>query len=185
MKTTWQGFLLGSLVLVSAANGQLVKGNPPMRDAATHEDLRVMRERDDADPMNQGVPVKAHDPDRVWLPEDLLARSEVLSFQGFSTLVPKGAILHVPAALQERLRKVKGSELQTWAEFFAANRGWILTHEVSRAQAGGRVPLDPQAVAGFQNSSYLIVATMKGGPISMLPPKEGTTVQPLPVASNR
>ena len=94
-----------------------------------------------------------------------------------SRLVPKRAILHTPAAMSARIKLQPGSKIQTWADFFAVNRAWITTVEVSRAQAEGKLPLAEEVVKRIEKSTSVVVATYQGGPISVLAPKTPAPAQ--------
>jgi hypothetical protein len=168
MKTLLKHGLLiaGSGIWVAAATAA------PMRDAATHEQLAAkLRGVQQADPMLKLEPAKGQDPTKENRIPDLLSQSDFLCFGGRATLVPKRAILHVPENLAERLKMQVGTPIQSWADFFAANRGWIATMEVTRAQAEGREAFDEDTTKRLQDSVQVVVATFQAGPISVLPPK--------------
>jgi len=155
--------------LASAAFGGTA---PTMRDAVTHDQLSLAyRKAAQEDPMRKLKPAKGPDPSVVNQPEDLVASSDIMSFGGRATLVPKRAILHVPKNLEDRIKFVPGSKIMSWADFFALNRGWITTVEVSRVQAEGNKALADEISERVQKSSNLVVATYQGGPISVLPLK--------------
>jgi hypothetical protein len=162
-------FLIAAILPASAAD------NPPgprMRDAATHEQLvMTYRQASNEDPMRHMPPAKGSDPSIVNLPKDLVADSDILCFGGSATLVPKRAILNMPKNLADRLKFQPGSKIQSWSDFFALNRGWITTVEVSRIQAEGNKPLEVEISDRVRKSANLVVATYQGGPISVLPPK--------------
>lgn len=144
----------------------------PMRDAATGEQLNLAyRKAMQEDPMRKLAPAKAADPSVVHQPRDLLSQSDIICFGGMATLVPKRAILHIPANLADRLKFKEGSKIQGWADFFSQNGGWITTVEVSRGQAEGNLALADETAKRVQKSASLIVATYLGGPISVLPLK--------------
>jgi len=148
-----------------------------MREAAIHTDLTgIYRKAEQADPMRNMPPAKGVDPSTVNQPKDLVASSDILCFGGIATLVPKRAIMNIPKNLQDRLKFLPGSKIKSWADFFALNRGWITTVEVSREQAEGNKALDEKIADRVSKSANLIVATYKGGPISVLPLK--ATVEP-------
>jgi len=68
-----------------------------MRDAATHEQLVTsLHEAGRTDPLKQMKPSKGEDPSVVNRPQDLISQSDIISFQGIQTLVPKRAILQIP-----------------------------------------------------------------------------------------
>lgn len=150
-------------------------GIAQMRDAVTANDLAKKYEKVHLNNPLKNLKekeIKGPDPTKTNQPVDILASSDFLSFQGRATLVPKKAILTIPKNYKDRIRLVPGSKIMTWADFFALNRGWIKTHEVTRAQAEGNEPFDEAVVENLAKSSIVVVATYKGGPISVLPPKE-------------
>ncbi len=144
----------------------------PMRDAATHEQIvQTLRRAQQADPMNRMEASEGEDPSVVNRPKDILSESDIISFNGIATLVPKRAIIQIPETYRPRLGFVAGSRLVGWPEFYALNRGWITTVEVSRAQAQGNVPLAEEVEEHLSKSRNLVVATFHGGPISKHPLK--------------
>lgn len=154
---------------------------PLMRDAATHEQLvSQFRIVDREDPMRNMKPSNQADPSKVHQPESLIRSSDILCFGGVAVLVPKRAILQLPSKLADRLKFIPGSPFVSWADFYAANRGWITTVEVTRTQAEGNLDLDKETHERITKSMNLIVATYLTGPISVLPLKvaeEKTTEQ--------
>jgi hypothetical protein len=142
------------------------------KEAPKHADIdgafkRALREN----PM-KNLPPKAGEGDaEVAAPVDLIASSDILCHRGKATFVPKRSILVRPRSLEGRLALVKNSQIVTWADFFKLNRDWIKTIEVTRVQAEGGEPLSEDAYEMLEGSKILVVATYKGGPISMLPLK--------------
>lgn len=152
--------------------GRLSAAEPVMRDAATHEELSAtLRVAINKGPLAELKPAPGPDPSKVNIPESIVATSDFLSFSGKATLVPKKAILHVPANMADRVKHQPGSTIQTWAEFYAMNRAWITTVEVSRVQAEGNEPLAEDLLKRNAKSSSLVIATYLSGPISVLPLK--------------
>lgn len=150
-----------------------VHGAPQMRDAVTHDELIQKHQKSVSEnPLAHMkiTPNEAVDPTTVK-PVDILASSDILSFGGLATLVPKQAILCIPAQYQTRIKLAPGSKIVSWSDFYAANRGWIKTMEVSRTQAEGKEPFDEKTAESLSKSSMVVVATYKTGPISVLPPK--------------
>lgn len=143
-----------------------------MRDAATHDQLSLAyRKASQQDPMRNMQPAKGEDPSVVNRPKDIVSESDVICYNGMATLVPKRAILNMPAAMRDRLKFQPGVQLMGWADFHAQNRGWITTVEVSRVQAEGNEALKEEISDRISKSSSLVVATFMGGPISVLPLK--------------
>jgi hypothetical protein len=144
-----------------------------MRDAATHNELSLaLRKADQMDPMKNMVPTKGEDPSLSNRPKDILSDSDIISFKGLATLVPKRAILQIPKNHAGLIKLEPGARIVSWSDFYAANRGWITTVEVSRVQAEGNQPFTEETRKFMGTCRNLIVATYKGGPISVLPLKE-------------
>jgi hypothetical protein len=158
-------FIAGGLATLSHLHA-----NPTIRDAASHEQLAAkLRQADQTDPMKQLVAKTEVPAVPVHQPESLMSRSDVISFGGIAALVPKRAILSLPAKFKDRIGTEGNPRLVSWAEFYAANKGWISIHEVTRPQASGKAPLGDAALAQIDKGTTLIIATFMGGPISVLP----------------
>lgn len=164
--------LLRTVVLVTAAGSLATAETPVMRDAATHDELsNTLRVAMNTSPLTEQKPAPGPDPSKVNPSDSLVSQSDFLSFGGRATLVPKQAILHIPANMADRVKLQPGSRIQTWAEFYAMNRGWITTVEVTRIQAGGNQALAEELTGRIGKSSHIVVATYQSGPISVLPLK--------------
>jgi hypothetical protein len=162
--------ILTLCAIVLAANNHLC-AQPEMRDAATHKQLqKISQDAVMRDPMKK-LPVAYESDPAKDAPKDLVSQSDILSFDGTFTLVPKRAILAIPDNLAARTHLAGATKLVGWADFYANNRGWITTLEVTREQAEGNSPIDEDIVASFKDSTKIVVATYHGGPISILPLK--------------
>jgi hypothetical protein len=168
-KTLARGF---AIAVCAAMAAKATAEGPVMRDAVTEEQLVLaQRNASQVDPMKNLPVTKAVDPATLNHPQDLLSQSDILCFDGIATLVPKHAILQIPAAYAERLKITPAAQIVGWADFFAANRGWITTVEISRVQAEGNEPIAEDTRKLLAKSRNLVVATYQGGPISLLAPK--------------
>lgn len=146
---------------------------PKFRDAATHEQLvKKLKRSDQYDPMKNLKTAEGEDPSKHNQPLNLLEQSDVICFNGLATLVPKRAILATPSSHKDRLTIQPGARIVGWSDFYAQNRGWITTVEVSRVQAEGNHPMNEETTERIGKSRNLIVATFSGGPISVLPLKQ-------------
>lgn len=166
--------LRNSLQLSILAIGVLSAHAEPVRirDAATHEQLsQALRESQQADPMSFLPAAQGEDPAPASRPADLLSESDIISFGGLATLVPKRAILRIPDHLRERIGLHPGARLVGWSEFHALNIAWINTIEVTRTQAEGSEAIGEAGKELLRTSEKLVVATYQRGPISVLPPK--------------
>lgn len=163
----------GIVLALAATSIAETTTKPVMRDAATHQQLaNTLRKVEQLDPMKKLVEAKGVDPSVVNRPKDLLSSSDIICFRGVATLVPKRAILQTPESCKSRMKLEPGSKIVSWADFYAANRGWITTIEVSRVQAEGNKPMAEESLKVMSKSLNLVVAVYQGGPISVLPLKE-------------
>ena len=149
---------------------------PVYRDAETHEQIvEKFRLNQEIDPMKNLVPSEGEDPSVKNRPKGLIESSDIISFNGYTTLVPKKSIIKIPPAYADRMdHHQPGNKVVGWLEFYTMNRGWITTVEVTPAQAEGREMLAEDLTDFLSKNRNLIVATYLSGPISMLPPKEPT-----------
>ena len=155
-------------------------GEPEAREVPTNASMQeAFRRAQQDNPMRNPPPEAEAEDVKVNPPVDLIASSDILCHRGKATLVPKRAILHRPGNLEGRLALVKDSQILTWADFYKLNRDWIKTIEVTRAQAEGVEPLAEESYEMLEQSKILVIATYKGGPISVLPLKV-----PAPEGSN-
>lgn len=156
-------------------SGRFKGASREFRDAATHETLSEVAKKLPADPMSEArkvsVSVEAEG-SQVYRPQGIIARSDILNRSGFCVLVPKRAVLHLPDQYQGSLGLNPGTKIVHWQEFFANNRSWIRTLEVTRNQAEGLEPLSEDVVKRFTGCDQVVVATYQGGPISVLPLQE-------------
>lgn len=169
-------FLILTVAMAGALHGQ--QGNKPVfRDAATHDSLLPsFRKAQNDSPVSKFTPSEGEDSTTKDQPGNLIERSDVLSFNGDTTLIPKLAIIQTPASYKERVNNhTPGNRIVSWGAFHAVNRGWITTVEVSREQAEGKEPIPPGIVDSYTKSRNLVIATYQGAAISVLPQKEETT----------
>lgn len=161
------------MALVVASVAKADTKAPVMRDVATHEQLsKQLLKAEQQDPAKSmtAVPV-TEDPSVVNRPQSLISRADMVSFGGNATLIPKRAILQLPENFADRVGVKSNVKIRTWEDFYALNRAWITTIEVSRVQAEGNQPLADATKTQITKSGNLIVATYQGGPISVLPLK--------------
>lgn len=162
-------------------------GSVKMRDSATHDQLsqslRMVQQRDPIQDLGPAIGKTDEDPSKPLASRDLIKDSAILCYRGYLTLVPKRAVLHLPEELKERFEAKDKVKVVSWNGFFQVNRGWIRAVEVTREQAMGQAPMSEEVVKSFQEESSAVIATFKGGPISVLPyvapePAEGGETAP-------
>jgi hypothetical protein len=122
------------------------------------------------------------EPPQIIEAEDLISKSAILCLGGNLTLIPKKAVIYVPKQFAGRLIPTDYANVLTWVEFFPLNRGWISTMEVTMAQAEGKESLAAADLDRMTKSGNVIVATLDGNPITVLPPKE---VKVMPVTPEK
>jgi hypothetical protein len=167
MKTTL--FLLSSLAGAAIAA-------PAMTDRITPEEIAARQKS--APAVIQPVEVAEA---KVARPaeQSLIKQSDVLSDGNNWTLVPKGAVLHIPGTLNNRVGAKPLGTLLSWTDFLTVNRGWLFTEEVTFDQAAGKTPIPPSRTEFWKKNGKVIVAVHLGGPISV-------RTEPLtPVASTK
>lgn len=147
---------------------------PAYRDAQTHDQIvKKLSETNQKNPFAKLSKSEGEDPSLKNRPENLITSSDIISYNGNTTLVPKHAIIQIPEKYKSRINNhVKGNKIISWMDFYALNRGWITTVEVSKEQAEGRKPLAEDVSESFKKNSNMIIATYSTGPISLLPLKE-------------
>ena len=163
--------ILVSATLLQAAEEASQK--PVFRDAATHDDLVLkLRVNSQDDPMKVLGKSEGKDPYKENQPQNLLESSDLISFQGLTTLVPKRAIIKLPEEFKNRINNPpSGNRVVGWLDFYALNRGWITVVEITRKQAGGREDFAEGVSDQLDKSKNMIVAVFDSGPISYLPYK--------------
>lgn len=155
MKTT--------LLLLSSLAGAAFAA-PAMTDRVTPEEIAARQKS--ASAVTQPVEVPEA---KVARPaeQSLIKQSDILSDGNNWTLVPKGAVLHIPAALNNRVGAKPLGTLLSWTDFLTVNRGWLFTEEVTFDQAAGKTPIPPSRTEFWKKNGKVIVAVHLGGPISV------------------
>lgn len=141
---------------------------PPASDVMTDEQLLARQHRENAGKLM---------PKEQQVKElDLQNTSTFLQSEGLFTIVPKGAVLYVPAKLASWVVETPTveSKFQPWQEFQAANRGRVTTFEVTFDQAAGKAPIDADKLEAARKAECVIVAVYRGGAISCPPPAATT-----------
>lgn len=172
LSATTLAFLLPAVAFAQTEKNSAFPQKPAFRDAATHEQLeKRLKYMQSREPMSKLAPAEGKDPAKANPTADFLKESDIICFNGVATFVPKRAILATPANLKDRLGMKPGARVVTWTEFLTLNRGWVNTVEVDRPQAEGNKIMEEEVTDRIAKSTNLVVATYKGGPISVLPLK--------------
>ena len=170
MKTT--------LILLALASTSFA--GPAMTDRITPEEIAARQKAPSplaSIPQPAAVPAEA--PVAHPGEQSLIKQSDILNDGMNWTIVPKGAVLHIPPAFATRVGAKPIGKLLPWVEFLTVNRNWLFTEEVTFDIAAGKKPILPSRLEAWQKVNKVIVAVHQGGPISVRP-------QPAtPVASTR
>ena len=97
----------------------------------------------------------------------LTSRSSIISSLQDWTLIPKGAVLHVPPLYQKRVDGTRNGNLIAWPEFYRKNRNWIREVPITIQQASGENPLTAEFLQRSKSSGQILVTVCRGGPISV------------------
>lgn len=172
MKTTL--FLCAALVTTSAFAAQPVLVRP------SAESIAQMHRQQGNQPLTaiqqdpEGKPVMA-----VQKEEQSIIRQSVILHDGKNwTLVPKGAVVHLPAALKDRVDVKPVGRLLGFAEFLTHNRSWITTNEVTFDQAAGNEQLPAERAQFWAKQDKVVIATHQSGPISVIVKQAPATPSP-------
>lgn len=164
----WLGvFLLPSVAQTPSGRGfglHLVPKDLPAatRDTTTDEQLRLRRQAEKFSGF-------AREP-REKEVHEIEKHSEFIAAAGNVTLVPKGAVLHVPERFRKNLVTGLTGKFQPFHEFIGSNRALLLPFEVTLDEALGKKPVDETKLEIAKRSGRILVAVLNRNPISMLPP---------------
>lgn len=83
------------------------------------------------------------------------------------TVVPNGALVHVPASMKDRLNAKPVGNLLKWTDFLARNRQWVSSREVTFDQAVGNKEIESIAFNSGDVTDKIVVAVFGDGPVSV------------------
>jgi hypothetical protein len=111
-----------------------------------------------------GTPVPDQSPvDRPTEPS-IVKQSMILHDGPNWTMIPTGAVIHLPEVWREKLDAKPVGKLLPWSDFLARNGSWITTSEVTFDQAAGNDPLPAKPAAALANQAKIVIAVLKNGP---------------------
>jgi hypothetical protein len=94
-------------------------------------------------------------------------QSSVLHDGTHWTLVPKGALIHLPEAIKNRSNVKPVGTLLPWKDFLAKNQRWIATSEVTFDQAVGNEALPADRAESLAHKDKVVVAVHRNDPASV------------------
>lgn len=101
----------------------------------------------------------------------LMAMSCFLEGNGKSVILPKGCILYRTPSLAINSPEKPASQPVGWQEFLASNRALVRCLEVTVDQIRGVVPIPPEALDSKGKPEAVLIATLRGSPVTVLTPK--------------
>ena len=93
--------------------------------------------------------------------------SEFIAFEGSVTILPKGAIIHVPERFQKCIVKKPEGNLILWNEFIARFRGLVQNFDVTIEEASGETPVKPERLEAAKKTGLILVGTYNRNPITV------------------
>ncbi|QJE94730.1 hypothetical protein [Luteolibacter luteus] len=163
--------LFALLALVPLASGQAPEGagmgaghlpkdiKAPIGRAVSDKDLKARQEREKFG----GFAPEGSGP-QGW---DLEKNSEFLVFDGNYTIVPKGAILHVPERYKTQVVAKPQGNFILWQEFITRYRAVVSSFEVSLEEASGQAAIKPERLDAASKTGMIVVGTLNHNPISV------------------
>lgn len=138
---------------------------PAIQPRITPEELLKRQQSSPAPKLQQPAEGEA----KVNRPEDqsIVKQSTILSDGRNWTLIPKGAVIHMPATEKHRADSRPVGTLLSWTDFLARNYAWLTTNEVSFNQAAGTESIPADRAAFWAKQDKVVVAVHQGGPISV------------------
>ncbi len=100
----------------------------------------------------------------LWTNSIILADGEKF------TLVPVGSILHLPAELRGHVAAKPQGDFTFWPSFLKRNAAWLAAKDVPLSLSRGNAQEAKALLKSLSYDKRLIVATYKGGPITILEP---------------
>jgi hypothetical protein len=98
----------------------------------------------------------------------LWARSIILGDGEKYTLIPVGAILHLPEALRSHVLSKPQGDFTFWPNFLKRNQAWLGAKEVTLTLSRGNAQEANALLKSVSRDPRVLVATYKGGPITIL-----------------
>lgn len=133
----------------------------------THEELLELQKKSaESQPVREVHPKNEKAESRE--DSNLLANSQILRSGETWTLVPKTAVICFPAQYSDKLVAAPKGKFVPWSKFLSANFAWLDTKEIDISTSSGATTMKYESFALLKNSNKVIVATLNGGPVSIV-----------------
>lgn len=159
--------LLAASIAPALAEGDNDKKPVVARKPPSHADIAKIQQKQahaknhtHKEPIKPLVTIKKH---------SLIGSSTLLGYSGYWTLVPRGAVIHIPVHHQNKILSKPKGKLLSWQQFLRKNYGWLHVHEIHMSQAKGHKKIDQKSIEAYKSIGKIVVATCAKGPISVAP----------------
>jgi len=116
-------------------------------------------------------------------PKSYYDGATIIAISDVHSVVPQGAVIHVPTELAGMIVEQPKGQLMRWPEFLEKHSNLIKTRKVSWETAKGEDPITEEERKTFAEGKKIIVAVFGNNPITVLEPppkpeeKEDTPVE--------
>ncbi|GAA5483432.1 hypothetical protein [Haloferula sargassicola] len=93
------------------------------------------------------------------------------------TLVPQGALLHVPEGMLEHIVDRPLGNMMSWKEFLDRNQAWLGAESVTLRQAEGSEAIHASRIDYLHRQARMIVAVCPDAPVVVSAPDPGDLPQ--------
>lgn len=101
---------------------------------------------------------------------DINKITDVLSSEGYSTVIPKRCVLHLPNGLENKIARKPNQKYAKFSEFYKKNQIWIFKMEVTMAEARGDTVINKEKLNRVTKLGKVVLAVHKGHPIAVRTP---------------
>lgn len=105
---------------------------------------------------------------------DINKITDVLSSGGYSTVIPKRSVLHLPVGLESKIARKSNQKYSSFSEFYKRNQNWIFKMELTMAEARGDKAINKEKLDRAKKLGKLVLAVHRGHPIAVRTPKKST-----------
>ncbi|MGD9418730.1 MAG: hypothetical protein Q7R22_007290 [Verrucomicrobiota bacterium JB025] len=83
------------------------------------------------------------------------------------TIVPNGAVIHMPELQKAKVNVQPIGTLLPWTEFLVLNKSWIAINEVTFDQAAGNEALSSERAEFWKKQDKIVIAVHQNGPTAV------------------
>gem|GEM_PF-1616596 len=103
---------------------------------------------------------------------DINKITDVLSSNGYSTVIPKRSVLHLPSGLENKIARKPNQKYAKFSEFYRKNQTWIFKMEITMAEARGDTVINKEKINRVTKLGKVVLAVHNGHPIAVRTPKK-------------